>query len=160
VGPPIRSMNTQIRQARAKAQHQKPSIRPMTGRGWRDVATRRGVKAHETLLIPFGAQRAKRVCSGLDPKGHQYLPMETGGFLMVSTQTWDALLLPNPRSSCLKTDGDQYRNLGPVYGRTWYWKLCVDLHGEGISGPGSQRGSRGRCPLACRRMPAEGGGNR
>jgi hypothetical protein len=32
---------------------------------------------------------------------------------MVSTQTWDALLLPNPRSSCLRTDGDRYRNLVP-----------------------------------------------
>jgi hypothetical protein len=113
VGPPIRSMDTRIRQARAEAQHQEPFIRPMTSQGWRDVATRRGVKAHETLLIPFGAQQAKRVCSEMDPKGHQYLPMGTGGFLMVSTQTWDALLLPNPRPSCLKTDGDRYRNLAP-----------------------------------------------
>jgi hypothetical protein len=32
---------------------------------------------------------------------------------MVITQTWDALLLPNLRPSCLRTDGDQYRNLAP-----------------------------------------------
>jgi hypothetical protein len=105
VGPPIRSMDTLIRQARAEAQHQKPSIKRMTGRGWRGIVTHRGMKAHETLLIPFGAQRANRVCSELDLKGYQYLPMGMEGFRMVSTQTWDALLLPNPRPSCPNLTG-------------------------------------------------------
>jgi hypothetical protein len=33
IGPPIRSMDTRIRQARAEAQHQEPFIRPMPDRG-------------------------------------------------------------------------------------------------------------------------------
>jgi hypothetical protein len=39
--------------------------------------------------------------------------MGTGGFLMVITQTWDALLIPNPRPNCLKSEGDRYPNLAP-----------------------------------------------
>jgi hypothetical protein len=75
--------------------------------------TSREVGAAETLLVPFGVLRAKRVPVEWDPKGRRYLPMGTGGFLMISTQTWDALQIPSPHPICLAPAGDRFRNLAP-----------------------------------------------
>jgi hypothetical protein len=48
-----------------------------------------------------------------NPEGRRYLPMGTGGFLLISTQTWDAMQIPSPHPVCLASVGDRFRNFAP-----------------------------------------------
>jgi hypothetical protein len=112
--PALRSRDARIRQARAEAQRQGPPIDQVSSpTGGRDIVTSREVGAAETLLVPFGVIRAKRVPVEWDPEGRRYLPMGTGGFLLISTQTWDAMQIPSPHPVCLSLEGDRFRNLAP-----------------------------------------------
>jgi hypothetical protein len=112
--PTLRSRDARIRQARAEAQCQGPSIGQVSSpTGGRDIVTSREVRSAETLLVPFEVIRAKRVPVKWDPEGRRYLPMGTGGFLMISTQTWDAMQIPSPYPVCLSSEGDRFRNFAP-----------------------------------------------
>jgi hypothetical protein len=112
--PALRSRDDRISQAQAEAKIQGPPISQVSSpTGGRDIVTSREVGAAETLLVPFGVIRVKRVPVEWDPERRRYLPMGTGGFLMISTQTWDALQIPSPYPICLAPAGDRFRNLAP-----------------------------------------------
>jgi hypothetical protein len=84
--PALRSRDARISQARAEAKLQGPPISQVSSpTGGRDIVTSREVGAGETLLVPFGVIRAKRVPVEWDPEGRRDLPMGTGGFLLIST---------------------------------------------------------------------------
>jgi hypothetical protein len=72
----------------------------------------RSCERGKTLLVPFGRIVTKRAARREDPEGRGYLKC-TGGWLQVSTQPYDILLVPTPAPMRLDGAGGRYRNLTP-----------------------------------------------
>jgi hypothetical protein len=112
IKPPLAVLDTRINQHTRESRKEGPPVKRREDKESNGLYAARSCARGLTLLVPVGRIVTKRDARREDPEGRGYLKC-TGGWLQVSTQPFDMIMVPTPAPIRLDGGGGRYQNLTP-----------------------------------------------